>query len=87
MTDLPPPSAQIDVGAQIRFRVDASQAGEGQLEISVCDGDVPNYVEVLGGGVCLVSFVPERPIEHNVEIKFNGDPVPGKFIKKGLKIK
>ena len=33
--------------------VDASQAGEGQLEIAINDGAVPNHVQVLGGGRCL----------------------------------
>ncbi len=28
------------------FSVDASKAGEGQLEISINDGDVPNEVQV-----------------------------------------
>ncbi len=67
------------VGSPCQFRVDASQAGEGQLEISICDGEVPNHVQVLGGGRCLVSFIPEKPMEHNIDIKFNGDTVPGPF--------
>ncbi len=32
------------VGVLSTFRVDASKAGEGQLEISINDGDVPNQV-------------------------------------------
>ncbi len=35
------------VGVLSTFRVDASKAGEGQLEISINDGDVPNQVWVL----------------------------------------
>lgn len=34
------------VGQPCQFRVDASQAGEGQLEISINDGEVPNHVQV-----------------------------------------
>jgi len=34
------------VGVLSTFRVDASKAGEGQLEISINDGDVPNQVKV-----------------------------------------
>lgn len=60
-----------------QFRVDASQAGEGQLEISINDGEVPNHVQVLGGGRCLVHFTPEVPKPHTIDIKFNGEPVPG----------
>lgn len=53
------------------FQVDASQAGEGQLEIAVNDGDVPNQVQVLGNGKCLISFVPQQIVPHKVDIKFN----------------
>lgn len=51
-----------------RRLVDASQAGEGQLEISINDGEVPNHVQVLGGGKCLVSFTPEAPKIHTIEV-------------------
>merc|ERR550517_1616702 len=57
--------------------VDASKAGEGQLEISINDGDVPNAVQVLGGGKCLVTFPPEQAITHEIEVTFNNDQVPG----------
>ena len=59
------------------FSVDASKAGEGQLEISINDGDVPNAVQVLGGGKCLVTFTPEQAITHEIEVTFNNDQVPG----------
>ena len=48
--------------------MDASQAGEGQLEISINDGEVPNHVQVLGGGKCLVSFTPEIAKIHTIEV-------------------
>lgn len=51
--------------------------GEGQLEISINDGDVPNAVQVLGGGKCLVTYTPEQPITHEIEVTFNGEQVPG----------
>lgn len=60
--------------------MDASQAGEGQLEISINDGEVPNHVQVLGGGKCLVSFTPEIAKSHSIEIKFNGETVPGEYL-------
>ena len=56
------------VGQPCQFRVDASQAGEGQLEISINDGEVPNHVQVLGGGKCLVSFTPEIAKIHTIEV-------------------
>lgn len=59
------------------FQVDASRAGEGQLEIAVNDGDVPNQVVVQGNGKCQVSFKPESTLPHVVDIKFNGQNVPG----------
>lgn len=59
------------------FRVDASLAGEGQLEIAVNDGDVPNQVQVQGNGRCQVSFKPETATPHVLDIKFNGHNVPG----------
>ncbi|KAJ8873544.1 hypothetical protein PR048_024362 [Dryococelus australis] len=65
------------VGQPCQFRVDASQAGEGQLEISINDGEVPNHVQVVGGGRCLVSFTPEQTKPHLIDIKFNGETVTG----------
>ncbi|XP_047736004.1 filamin-A [Hyalella azteca] len=65
------------VGQPCQFRVDASQAGEGQLEISINDGEVPNHVQVLGGGRCLVSFTPDAAKTHTIDIKFNGETVRG----------
>jgi filamin len=57
--------------------VDASQAGEGQLEISINNGRVPNKVDVLGGGKCLVTFTPQSAQSHWIDVKFNGEEVPG----------
>ena len=47
------------------------------MEISINDGDVPNAVQVLGGGKCLVTYTPEQPITHEIEVTFNGEQVPG----------
>lgn len=60
--------------------VDASQAGEGQLEISINEGQVPNHVQVVGGGRCLISFTPEHPKPHFINIKFNGETVLGECV-------
>ncbi|XP_072156699.1 filamin-B isoform X2 [Bemisia tabaci] len=65
------------IGQPCQFRVDASQAGEGQLEISINEGEVPNHVTVVGGGRCLVSFTPEHNKPHLIDIKFNGETVSG----------
>ena len=65
------------VGVLSTFRVDASRAGEGQLEISINDGDVPNAVQVLGGGKCLVTYTPEEALTHEIEVTFNDEQVSG----------
>nr|XP_023019236.1 filamin-C isoform X2 [Leptinotarsa decemlineata] len=65
------------IGQPVQFRVDASQAGEGQLEISINEGEVPNHVQVVGGGRCLVSFTPDQAKPHLIDIKFNGETVRG----------
>lgn len=59
------------------FSVDASEAGEGQLEIAVNEGEIPNQVQVLDNGKCIVNFFPEESIPHVVDIKFNGHNVNG----------
>nr|XP_003706926.2 PREDICTED: filamin-A isoform X1 [Megachile rotundata]XP_012149359.1 PREDICTED: filamin-A isoform X1 [Megachile rotundata] len=73
VTDIP----SAVVGHACQFRVDASAAGEGQLEISINEGEVPNHVQVVGGGCCLVSFTPEIAKPHYIDIKFNGEAVKG----------
>ncbi|XP_017765388.1 PREDICTED: filamin-A isoform X1 [Eufriesea mexicana] len=73
VTDIP----SAVVGHACQFRVDASAAGEGQLEISINEGEVPNHVQVVGGGRCLVSFTPEIAKPHYIDIKFNGEAVKG----------
>lgn len=59
------------------FSVDASEAGEGQLEIAVNEGEIPNQVQVLDNGKCIVNFIPEDCVQHIVDIKFNGHNVNG----------
>jgi hypothetical protein len=47
---------------------------------------VPNHVQVVGGGRCLVSFTPEQTKPHLIDIKFNGETVTGElfqFYEKG----
>ena len=51
------------VGVLSTFRVDASKAGEGQLEISINDGDVPNQVSVQKSQ--LVLFLIDFDIQAN----------------------
>jgi len=70
-------SGRCFVNESYEFSVDASEAGEGQLEIAVNEGEIPNQVQVLDNGKCIVSFVPEDSSPHVVDIKFNGHDVNG----------
>ncbi|OXU24388.1 hypothetical protein TSAR_010294, partial [Trichomalopsis sarcophagae] len=66
------------VGHACQFRVDASAAGEGQLEISINEGEVPNHVQVVGGGRCLAG-------EGNLEITISarGQNIPTQVTPQG----
>ena len=63
-----------------------TQAGEGQLEIMVNRGAVPNTVKMLRKGVFLVAFVPMDTQPHVVDIKFNGELLPSKMLKQFLSL-
>lgn len=60
--------------------VDGSGAGSGNLEILVNGGHVTSFVRNLGSQRFLASFVPHEALSHTVEMKFNGESVPGKRI-------
>jgi hypothetical protein len=57
--------------------VDASNAGRGQLEISINGGRVPNNVDMRGAGRCLVTFIPNEPGTYVIDVTFNGEMVKG----------
>ena len=59
--------------------VDVTQAGEGQLEIMINNGAVPNTVRMLRKGVFLVGFTPRESIPHAIDIKFNRETLPCKI--------
>ena len=59
--------------------VDVNDAGEGELEIMINKGTVPNSVRMMSTGVFQVSFVPREPKPHTVDIKFNSTPLPGRL--------
>lgn len=66
--------------------VDASQAGEGNLEITISarGHNIPTQVHPQGNARFAVSFVPIESTDHVISINFNKESVPGKegFIKK-----
>lgn len=62
--------------------VDASEAGEGSLEIlvkSTVNGQhsLPTHVESLGNAVFAVSFTPDTSADHLIHVTFNDETVPG----------
>ncbi|GAU89920.1 hypothetical protein RvY_02412-2 [Ramazzottius varieornatus] len=68
------------VGRPVKFQVDASQAGEGKLDISVTSGGAIVHAEITQisrGGKYEVSFIPRDVNPHFVDIQFNDTQVDG----------
>ena len=57
--------------------VDATESGNGKLEILINDGEVLCHVENNGARKFLATFSPEEPIMHKIRILFNEVEVPG----------
>lgn len=68
------------VGQSITFTVDASQAGEGTLELVVTTtkSSVKADVRARSRGLYDVTFIPQESVPHFVNITFNDEDVPGK---------
>ena len=66
------------ISKAITFTVDASDAGEGTLEIEVTTHKSPVKAEVVVRGRRLydVTFVPQDTIPHFVNVYLNGDGIP-----------
>ena len=62
--------------------VDASKAGEGNLEISVnySGHNIPNQIIPIGNSRFEVQFTPQKATIHHCNILFNGELIPGKYI-------
>jgi len=65
------------VGKSVTFLVETSQAGPGNLEVTVNGGQVPTSAQAHGLHTYAISFTPKEPKPHEVELKFNGEDVPG----------
>ena len=67
------------IGKPVEFTVDASKAGEGNLEITISarGRNIPTQVHPLGSARFAVSFVPLEGLDHTINITFNKDLVPG----------
>ncbi|XP_059143816.1 filamin-B-like, partial [Physella acuta] len=59
------------VNQPMHFTIDVGDAGEGQLQIMVNKGNIPNEVEPEMVGKYLIKFIPTEPGEQVVEILFN----------------
>lgn len=72
-------SAQVN--RPVTFTVDASQAGEGTLELVVTTAKASVRAEVAARsrGLYDVTFTPHEAIPHFVNITFNEEEVIGKF--------
>lgn len=57
--------------------IDASNAGEGQLEIGINDGQIKNNVKQIKPGQYSVTFAPPKPDNYVVDVKFNKETVLG----------
>uniref|UniRef100_A0A6P7EZ55 Filamin-A-like n=1 Tax=Diabrotica virgifera virgifera TaxID=50390 RepID=A0A6P7EZ55_DIAVI len=65
------------LGQPVEFEIDGSGAGSGDLEILVEGGRVTSSVKSLGGQRFRAAFTPHQALPHRVDIRFNGETVPG----------
>lgn len=65
------------VGKAVTFLVETSQAGPGNLEVTVNGGRVPTSAQAQGQHTYAISFTPRDAQHHTVELRFNGQDVPG----------
>ena len=66
-----------DVNKPCELTIDASSAGEGQLEIAVNDGSIKNTVKQIKIGHYAVSFLPNKQDTYVIDVRFNQECVPG----------
>jgi len=71
------PVAQGTVGQAVTFLVETSQAGPGNLEVTVNGGRVGTTAHTQGPHTYAISFTPRQATPHTVDLKFNGKNVPG----------
>lgn len=57
--------------------MEAAHAGPGNLEVIVNNGKVPSTPQALGPSLYAITFMPKDIENHNIDIKFNGEAVPG----------
>lgn len=65
----------------MHFLVETSQAGPGNLEVTVNGGRVPTSAQAQGPHTYAISFTPRDATPHSVDLRFNGQDVPGSPFK------
>jgi filamin len=75
------------IGKAVQFTVDAGQAGEGNLEITISASgrNIPTQVHPQGNARFAVSFVPLEATDHVIIISFNKEDVSGEFVSESVK--
>lgn len=61
--------------------METSQAGPGNLEVTVNGGLVPTSAQAQGPHTYAISFTPREATVHSVDLRFNGQDVPGSPFK------
>lgn len=57
--------------------METSQAGPGNLEVTVNGGRVATSAQAQGPHTYAISFTPRQATPHTVDLRFNGRDVPG----------
>ncbi|KAG8237581.1 hypothetical protein J437_LFUL003305, partial [Ladona fulva] len=65
------------VNRPVTFVVETSQAGPGNLEVTVNGGRVATSAQARGPHTYAISFTPREASPHAVQLRFNGEDVPG----------
>lgn len=55
-------------------------AGPGNLEVTVNKGQVPTVPQAQSPSQYAISFTPQDSKRHIIDLKFNGEPVPGNVL-------
>ena len=61
--------------------VEATNAGPGNLEVIMNNGKVASTPQALGPSLYAITFVPKEIKDHYIDIKFNGEMVPGMLMQ------
>ncbi|GLH04456.1 Uncharacterized protein GBIM_10161 [Gryllus bimaculatus] len=65
------------VSKPVTFLVETREAGPGNLEVTVNGGRVPTSAQAQGPHTYAISFTPREAVPHTVDLRFNGEDVPG----------